>query len=261
MTSIDNTPLTKSILLPLREKWSEPDREEMTTWDFDGFPIVPDHWMSYDFEMKEGLSTFDCTSFDELVVLLAEKLGRKPTVIDLMGGAYFLTQPENTDSLVGIRVHPKDEEFLEVSKEYPEAERLWHERVIAAPNRRVIAADVLTNEGWKIIESSQLPPADLLVCRPVGPFDVTRAMVRRYHNPDHYAGLYISLFKRMIKLVNRKSGVIFTEIPDIYSNEQAKVFFESVDSLENSKTKLFTVSQEDYQWGGAKRRYAVMHYV
>lgn len=260
MADFDREQLPKSKLVRLREKWSEPDKKRMETWDFDGVSWGPEHFMSYDHEMREGLSIFGCKAFDELVVSLGKKLGRKPKVIDLMGGAYFVEHPENTDTIVGIRIHPKDEVYLEVSKAFREERRLLYERIIGAKNRRVVDADVLSGSGWKTIQSEKMALADLLVCRPVGPFDDKRAMASQLDNPMTYAGLYVSLFKRMLKLVNRKDGIIFCEIPDIYSEAEAKDFFESIDREEGSETKIFTVPDREYQWGGAKRRYVVVQF-
>jgi|CXWL01.1.fsa_nt_gi hypothetical protein len=93
-----------------------------------------------------------------------------------MGGAYFLEHPEKTETLVGIRIHPKDEVFLEASKGYREDRRLLYQKIIGAPNRREVEADVLSNSGWKAVRNENLPLADLLVCRPVGPLDKKRAM-------------------------------------------------------------------------------------
>lgn len=259
MADLDREQLPKSKLVRLRGKWSEPD-EGSKVWDFDGVSWGSEHFKSYDHEMREGLSTFGCKTFDELVVSLRKKLGRKPNVIDLMGGAYFIEHPENTDTMVGIRIHPKDEVYLKVGKTFREERRLLYERIIGAKNRRVVGADVLSGSGWKTIRSENLALADLLVCRPVGPFDNERAMAGQLDNPMTYAGLYVSLFRRMLKLVNRKDGTIFCEIPDIYSEAEAKVFFESVDREEGSETKIFMVPDEDYSWGGAKRRYVVVQF-
>jgi len=64
----------------------------------------------------------------------------------------------------------------------------------------------------------------------------------------------------MLKLVNKKSGVVFTEVPDIYSEEEVKDFFTDVDEKEGSQTKIFTVPDEEYHWGGRNRRYAVLQF-
>mgnify|MGYP001572070828 CR=1 FL=1 len=111
MTDSDREPFSKSKLVRLKEGWSKPDREMTETWDFDGVSWGPEHWMSYDYEMREGLGGFGCRTFDELVVSLTKKLGRRPNVIDLMGGAYFIEHLENTETMVGIRIHPKDGDF------------------------------------------------------------------------------------------------------------------------------------------------------
>lgn len=260
MTDSDREPLSKSKLVSLREKWSSPDHAKMETWDFDGISWGSEHFMSYDHEMREGLGIFGCKSFDEMVKYLGEKLGRKPNVVDLMGGAYFLEHPEDAETVVGIRLHPKDEVFLEVSKGYREDRRLLHERIIGAPNRRVVDADILSNAGWKVIRNENLTRADLLICRPVGPFDVRHATASRFDNPATYAGLYISLFRRVLKLVNKEHGVIFCGIPDIYSESEARDFFENIDGEKGSETKIFTVPDTDYHWGGAKRRYVVVQF-
>ena len=63
-------PLTKTRLTSLRGKWSKPDRDKGRTWEFDGVPYSPEHFMSYNHEMREGLSDYDCKTFDELVTIL-----------------------------------------------------------------------------------------------------------------------------------------------------------------------------------------------
>ena len=259
MNEANSEPLTRARLTGLRKKWSDPDSRKGRTWEFDGV-VKPDHWMSYSYEMREGLGNFDCKTFDDLVLLLDKKLNRKPNVVDLMGGAYFLSNPENTDSLVGIRIHNKDQDFLNVHKNDDSDRSRLLRQIINTPNRRVIEADVLSNAGWKKIRNASMPAADLLVCRPAGPFDDKHSMSNRFDDPRAYAGLYQSLYKRMLSLVNRKGGVIFTEVPDIYTDTEIEKFFERTDKEEGSQTKLFTVPDEDYQWGGKKRRYAVVQF-
>ena len=260
MTDSDREPFSKSKLVSMREKWSEPDQTKGQTWEFDGVAHDPEHWMGYSHEMREGLGMFGCKTFDKLTSYLREKLNRKPNVVDLMGGAYFLDFPENVGSLVGIRIHDKDTDFLEVSKK-SKSERAWLlEKIIQSPNRRVIEADILTNAGWRVIKGENLPLADLVVCRPGGPFDVEHATVSRFDNPAIYAGLYTSLFRRMLKLVNKESGVVFTEIPDIFSDTEIDNFFVGIDKSEKSRTKVFTVPDVDYHWGGKKRKYAVVQF-
>jgi hypothetical protein len=252
--------LTKSRLTSLRTKWSEPDRAKGKTWEFDGIPYTPDHWEGYNHETREGLNTFGCKTFDDLVDKLEIKLGRKSNVIDLMGGAYFLESPEKAQSLTGIRINDKDQEFMDVYGEKTDIYSMRFKKIIQSPNRKVIEADILSNNGWNTIKNSNLPLADLLVCRPVGPFDVRHSVSDRFDNPNAYAGLYISLFKRMLTLVNKKGGVIFTETPDVYSDKELKKFFDETDKVEGSHTTLFTVPDEDYHWGGMKRRYAVIQF-
>lgn len=250
--------LTTSKLKSLREKWSSPDRN--LGWEFDGVEANTEHWMGYNHEMSEGLSVFGCKTFDELTLRIEKKLGRKPNVIDLMGGAYFLHSPENTSSLVGIRIQNKDQDFLEESNNKDNQESRLLSKIIKYTNRKIIEADILSNIGWNKIKESKVPLADLLVCRPVGPFDNRTAMGSEFDNPESYAGLYSSLFKRMISMVNRDGGIIFTEVPDIYSNDQIKKFFKDTDVSEGTDSFLFEVKDEDYSWGGKKRRYAVVQF-
>ena len=261
MTDQNREQLSKSRLTALRENWSEPDRLRDHTWDFDGVFWGPEDSRSYDYEMRQGLGLFGCKTFDRLVLHLKKQLGRKPTVVDLMGGAYFLEGPQNTQTLVGIRIHPKDKVFLEASAHYSqEGRRDLYRKIISAPNRQIIEADILSNAGWQTILRQNLAPADLLVCRPMGPFDDQNAMASRFDDPKFYAGLYVSLFARMLKLVNRTSGVVFCEIPDVYTEEQAVNFFRQVDIRESSRTEVFTVPDRDYHWGKLKRRYVVMRF-
>jgi hypothetical protein len=251
--------LTKTRLVSLRNKWSKPDEAKGKTWEFDGIPYSPDAWDSYNHEMRDGLNMLGCKTFDQLVGKLNNKLRHKPNVVDLMGGAYFLEDPEKTFTLTGIRIHDKDRDFNEIYKDGTDDFSRRFRKIIQSPNRKVFEADVLSNEGWATIRHN-LPLADLLVCRPVGPFDNRNSLGDRFDNPNAYAGLYISLFKRMLGLVNKKSGVIFTEVPDVYSDGELKKFFTQLDRTEESQTTLFTVLDEDYHWGGAKRRYAVIQF-
>lgn len=252
--------LSKSKLTSLREKWSEPDSVEGKTWDFDGVARSPEHWMGYNHEMREGLDMFGSKTFDELIDRLNTKLNRKPNVLDLMGGAYFLNMPEKTESLIGIRIHNKDEDFLKVHNDVNDVFSRLLDKITKSPNRKIIEADILSNNGWKTIQKENFALADLLVCRPVGPFDIKHSMGDRFDSPKVYAGLYASLFKRMLSLVNKKDGVIFTETPDVYSDDEIKNFFTEIDNKKGSQTTLFTVPDKDYQWGGAKRRYAVIQF-
>jgi hypothetical protein len=248
-----------SKLKNLRRVWSRGDEDKGFTWDFDGVLDTPDNWMGYSQEMSEGLNAFSCKTFDELVLKIKEKKGRKPNVVDLMGGAYFLNNPENANSLTGIRIRNTDEDFLRVYKDKDTLVSKLITKITQSPNRKVIEADILSNTGWEAIKKEDVPLADLLVCRPVGPFDNKRATGNRFDAPEIYGGLYASLFKRMLTLVNRKDGVIFSEVPDIFSDSQIKEFFARADADNDSKTSVFTVSA-NYQWGGIKRRYVVVSF-
>ncbi len=244
----------------MKKSWAGPDNGEEDPWEFDGITENLDSRNSYDQEMAEGLDGFGCKTFDELVLRLEKKLGRKPNVVDLMGGAYFLHDPENTNTLTGIRLLNKDEIFImSVAGKNDYLSELTS-KIIGAPNRKVVEADILSKQGWDVIKNQNLPLADLLVCRPVGPFDVKRSMGTRHDNPEAFARLYTSLFNKTMSLVNRDGGMIFTEIPDIYSDEQVKKFFGETDKREGSYSWLFTVKDERSHWGGAKRRYAVVQF-
>lgn len=253
-------PLTTSRLTSLRGKWSKPDSQPGHTWDFDGIYHGLEYWKSYDHEMKSGLKVFDCKSFDDLVIALANKLDRKPNVIDLMGGAYFLRNPENANLFTGIRVHDKDGDIFSINEGVDDELSNISKKIIGAPNRNIIEADILTVKGWNDIEKARIPKADLLVCRPVGPFDIRHAKGDMFDIPEGYVGLYLALFKRMLKLVNKDGGVIFTEIPDIYNTKEINKFLKNLDEKENSRSRLFTVPHKDYHWGRTKRKYVVIQF-
>lgn len=230
------------------------------TWEFDGPHAYPEHWMSYNHEMREGLAKLGCKTFDELVIKLYEKLGYKPNVIDFMGGAYFLTSPENTNTLTGIRVHDKDDDFAEAYQDNTSNTTTLFNKIVKTEVRQVLEADILSNEGWKIIRASNVPLADLLVCRPVGPFDIKNSVNSRYDEQEKYIGMYSSLFFRMLELVNKKNGIIFTGLPDFFTDQNVEEFFLKLDKQEQCKTILYTVPDKDYHWGGHQRRYAVIQF-
>ena len=73
MANSDREQFSKSKLVQLKRNWSEPDRARMAVWDFDGISWGPEHWMSYDYEMREGLGVFGCKTFDEMVENLEKK--------------------------------------------------------------------------------------------------------------------------------------------------------------------------------------------
>ena len=251
--------LTKTKLRALRKKWSEPDRPRGKTWGYDGVYEGIGSWAGYSHEMREGLGKLGCETFDELVEVLGKELGRKPNVIDLMGGAYFLEEPENVNTLTGIRIHDKDSEYLEVYKDSDKNRAKLLKKIVEAPNRQVVEADILSNKGWKAVEEADMPKADLLVCRPMGPFDVKHATAEVWEeNVAAYAGLYSSLFKRMLNLVNKENGLIFTEVPDIYLDKEINIFFTEADKEYGLQTDIFAVVDKDYHFGGRVRRYAVI---
>lgn len=250
-----------SALKDMREKWSKPDRDMGRTWEFDGVPNEGlGDWMNYDNEMRDGLSELGCKTFDDLVNILGSRLERKPNVVDLMGGGYFLRNPENAAYITGIRIHNKDEDFLVEHKEGESKYSQLVRKIVGAANRKVVESDVLSNHGWKVIRDENLPAADLLVCRPVGPFDNRHSMGSMFDDSATYEGLYRSLFFRMLALVNKKSGVVFTEVPDIFSDAGLRSFFEDIDSKEKCKTKVYTAPDVDYSWGRKKRRYVMIQF-
>lgn len=251
--------LTKSKLSRLRETWSTPDKDQAQAWEIDGVYETNDR-KSYDQEMSEGLEGFGCKTFDALVLWIGKKIGRKPNVIDYMGGAYFIHSPENTNSITGIRILNKDEALISSATDNDDLKKELLTKITQSPNRKVVEADILTHEGRNIIKNQNLPLADLLVCRPVGPFDLNRAMGSRNDSPESFVRLYTALFNQMLSLVNRDDGIIFSEVPDIYSDEEIKKFFVNIDKNEGSYSWLFTLKDENKHWGGATRRYAVVQF-
>lgn len=260
MENSDNDKFTKSKLLSIRKSWSSPDMSKGKTWEYDGIPSGIEGWDTYDNVMREGLFSLGCKTFEDLIVKLTSDLGRKPNVIDLMGGAYFLDNPNITNTLTGIRIHDKDADFLEVHATNSKKIGERYRKIIGSPNRQVIEADILSNKGWNIIANSNLPKADLLVCRPVGPFDIRHSLPGVDDKPAEFAGLYKSLFSRMLNIVNKDGGIIFTEIPDPYTNIEIEKFFVGIDKTAGSSSTVFTVPDKDYSWSGYKRRYAVVRF-
>lgn len=239
----------------LSQKWSEPDSRKGWDWTFDGVPETPEHWMGYNFELSLGLKQFKCSNFDQLVKKLTRVLKQKPNVLDLFGGAYFLDFPTQTQTLTGVRIHDKDEEYLQ-GFDRRDSYSTRVQNIILAPNRNVLEADLLTQAGWNKV-FKEAPRADLLVCRPVGLFDVRHCMASVHDKAEEYEDLYIWLFNQAIKLLN-KDSLFFTEIPDIFSDEKVIKFFSQKDQELKTKTKVFEVDSPDYRWADYQRRFAVI---
>lgn len=244
----------------IRDKWSLPDKYRGRSWDIDGLPGNAKKLFSYDNEMQQGLDLFNCHTFDELVVTIGQKLGRKPNVIDLMGGAYFLSAPENTTTLTGIRIHDKDQDFYNGYQQSDSNRFDQFRQIVNSPNRKIIEADILSNKGWQKIKLAKLAPADLLVCRPMGPFDIWKTLVDDNDDPIIYGGLFSSLFQRMLTLVDHETGIVFTEIPDMFTDKSIAHFFAEVDHDLNCQTTLFTAPEDAYKLRNVTRRYVVSEF-
>lgn len=240
----------------LSQKWFEPDSRRGYSWTFDGVPETPDHWMGYNFELAKGLGMFKCSTFDQLVKKLTNHLCQKPNVLDLFGGAYFLDFPQQANTVIGVRIHDKDQENLEgFDRRDTYSARV--QRIILSPNRKVIEADLLTEEGWNSLSTA--PKTNLLVCRPVGLFDARHCMASVHDSPSDYTDLYVWLFNQALRLLSQNS-LFFTEIPDIFEDEKIYKFFSQKDSDLKSKTTIFEVGCRDYDFAGYKRRYAVIRF-
>ncbi len=248
--------LPKDKLIALNKKWSEPDSKKGYSWPYDGVRDTPNHWMGYNHELRGGLDLFNCLSFDELVIWMNQRLGYQADVIDLMGGAYFLENPENTNLLTGIRVHDKDRDFLELYDRESSSKSSRVKKIIYSSNRTIIEADILKQEDWDRIYSLN-KRAHLLVCRPVGVFDSYRSMANNFDNPAHYCNFYSWLFDNARKLLNPNS-IFFTEIPDVFDDQSVYDFFNHQDIVNGTITQIYFVPDADYNCRGHQRRYAVI---
>lgn len=259
MSESNSQVLTKENLQKIRKKWEAPDADKNETWTFDGVPSSPEEYSSYDYELQEGLASFGVKTFDDLVVSLNSKLGQKINVVDVMGGAYFLSKPENAKTVTGIRIHNKDSDYRDLYQKHKTEHAAKGLHILNAGNRKIIEADLLSVKGWQKVNQQIGVVGELVVCRPVGPFEIKYALPGFFDTPEEFAGLYKSLFGRLMSLVNKEKGVVFTEIPDPYKDGEVADFLKSAAGRFGFKYKTY-VAPNDYSWSGYKRRYAVLNF-
>lgn len=211
----------------LRRMQEIPSVSYNDVWDFDG----NHHWErdleTYDETFEPILRKLKVGSFKELVDLMSSKLKRNVNVLDLFGGAYFLSNLDKIEKFTGVRLRNVDQLLVE----YQKADLLNRgrkdkqkelEHLISSKKRNIIEGNLYKSETWRKIGGGESSNFDLIVCRPVGPFknrDVStirsvkdEALIREE--------IFVVLLERALKLLSKDGGILFTQVPILGTDRQ-----------------------------------------
>ncbi|MFA6353556.1 MAG: hypothetical protein WCW93_01335 [Candidatus Paceibacterota bacterium] len=240
-------PITKNNkhnILKEMQDLSKSDKIEADSWTYDGIheydPGKYSKDKSYENTFRGILDKMHCVSFTELVKNKSLELGRKIEVMDLFGGAYFLSDLENVSRIIGVRTRNIDEILLQDLKEskllnlekiLPEEFKGLDIRIndyikkvselMNDKKRLIIEGNLYKGKTWKkLTKYSKLGENhgfDLIVCRPQGVFNgissaknITNIDNKEFHKEE----IFLSLLERTLKLLSPDGGVFFTQLPN-----------------------------------------------
>src|SRR3989344_6008503 len=240
---------------------------ENDQWFIDG--ILHEGIIStYEKTFRNFLDQLGVKTFSELARRKSIELGRGIRVVDLFGGAYFLTDLDNVFKIVGVRLKNTDQAFL---NNYLGAQRkvepgtderkiidgmLKKLRILTGnKKRKIIEGDLLSGRTWRTIKSEfsdeRNPGADLVICRPAALFWIPskgrNAMVQREEQEKGTVReeVFITLFERALKLLSQENGLLFTEIPELRTNSETEAkFWEKYVTQKREEGYKFSFSED-----------------
>jgi len=190
---------------------------------------------SYEYTFQSILSQIGVEDFQELAELRASQLKREIQVLDLFGGAYFLSDLQHVSKIVGVRLGNIDRELVVKEKlkaEIPQILRsLFGVTEKETQDRSEILDDLVNNKKRLIIEGSLYQGKiwnklfaenknigfDIIVCRPEGPFGHTDEKNIK-DVPDNGLSrekIFVVLLERTLRLMSEDGGLLFTQIPEL----------------------------------------------
>ena len=176
----------------------------------DGYEVVFKDLMFK--ELKEKIFGF---SFEQWVN--ERKLAGKSThIIDLFGGAYFLDDFTNIDSILGVRLKNLDKKIEHdyiLKGNETALKRL--RSIITSLKRSIIEANLLDNMSWNKINSHLLErgtkKADLIIVRPIAG---VKKQIDRYDLSEEKAQFMFQFLKRMYNLLSHDDGILLIHFTD-----------------------------------------------
>lgn len=190
----------------------------------DEWPIDHPIDKSYEFTFREFLLM---RSFDD-ILLERIKNNESTHVLDIMGSGYFLTNPDNTTSITGVRLTDIDESLKIFNSSFnSQPIHKYIESLQSHRDRKIITGNIIDPRTWrKLTERKEEIQSgfDLVVMRPVAgwenilPHSIDKELVTQDLNVNSIKGLeaggalFITYLNRVIKMMNPNAD-FFLEMP------------------------------------------------
>lgn len=240
-------------------------------WDFDG---IYDDFFSYDdkkpyeYTFNQILGKMKVENFAELAQTIFEGNESKPIrVLDLFGGAYFLTDLTDVSEIIGARLenidakllslftyirdsynktlthyeNDDDDDIKKIKKELKDIEKFV--TLIKNTKRRLILGNLYNSKIWKKLKDEKQDGFDLIVCRPEGPFK-NSSFVSTWsmdYSGEKIGKIFYALLKRTMRLL-KANGIAFIQFPKITMDDFFWVKF-----MNDNKEFRFTFDTQDYR--------------
>ncbi len=201
-------------------------------WTWEGFAGVYDPERSYEYTFRAILSQIGAESFQELANQRALELDRNIKVLDLFGGAYFLSNLKSISRIVGVRLTNIDDNIRDQHR--GDGDLL---EIIDSPKRFILEGNLYKKDTWKKLTTEGEGSFDLIICRPEGPFQNTG-----FKNIEDIEDgglqrekIFISLLERTLNLLSLEGGMLFSQIPTLNTNRDITEKFWSEFILKKKK--------------------------
>jgi|GEM_PF-1930083 len=251
---------TKSSTKPkhrvLREMQNNPPKHEDDYWHIDAGYRYMNEPHTYDQTFHDILEQSGFTSLREFISQKSLDGKRDLRVLDLFGGAYFLSNLDDVSKIIGVRLKNIDNVILEDYTAAPEQsvgfDRL--KQIVNSRKRKIIAGDIMKGDTWRKVKTEGMANNgqgfDLITCRPAGafwPHGGDNTLVEgRSHDERVREEIFVSLLERAILLLS-PGGMLFTEIPQLDIGR--KELSEFLKQFKEAKEKIgFEVFIGESEW-------------
>ncbi len=203
-------------------------------WLWDGVYFKQYEHLSYESTFRPILSQIGVQNFQELIDKRAIETRQNLHVLDLFGGAYFLSDLTHVTKLVGVRLKNIDEAVLTNCREKYEETQLTRELDILNelteltnnPKRTVIEGNLYKGKTWNKLKKENMENSgkgfDIIICRPEAPFRDSTVLNWEKISDDGIAKeeIFVGLLERTLELLSTNDGLLFTQIPSLNTSDE-----------------------------------------
>lgn len=218
-------------------------------WNWDGMTQM-EYIYSYERTFEPILSQLGIKNFQELANKKALELKKNIQVLDLFGGAYFLSDLRHVSRIIGVRLKNIDELLLDnmesdfkenKSESVFEKTQIILSNLINNPKRIIIEGDLYKRKTWTKLKKDNAEHGgdgfDVVICRPEGPFRNSNVPNIENVKDEGIAReeIFAALLQRGLDILSKDGGILFTQIPNLRTNNEILNIFWKRYVLEKQK--------------------------